>query len=131
MKIVGRWFDTVACTGVAIFASSDVVAVFCGGGHNVAAAGGDHLNPAADEISRQFGEPVIMALRPTEFDRKITALDKAEVSNPSTERGNKRCMSVGGACTQEPDGALLRSSPSRRKYARADQQDDEITASHR
>jgi hypothetical protein len=78
-----------------------------GSGHNVAAAGGDHLNAAADQIVRQFGEPIVMAIRPAEFDRKITAFDISLVRNSGTERGDKRGIRVGAACTQETDRALF------------------------
>jgi hypothetical protein len=41
-----------------------------------ASAVSDHSHPPADQISRQFRQPIIVPRRPTEFDRYVLALDK-------------------------------------------------------
>ncbi len=74
-----------------------------GADHDVAAARDDHLRLAADQISRQFRQPIIMALRPAEFDRQVAPLDIAGFVQCRAKRGDKRGVRVGRARAQETD----------------------------
>jgi len=43
-------------------------------------AGDDHVHLAADQIGGQFGQPIIMTLRPAELDCQVAALRIAGIA---------------------------------------------------
>src|SRR5580700_4197744 len=56
----------------------------------VPAAGGNQVDPAADEIGGQCGQPSIVALGPAVFDRHVLPVDKAGFFQPLAECGHIR-----------------------------------------
>src|SRR5439155_10826384 len=55
-----------------------------------AAARRDYVNLAADEISGQCGQPIVVALCPAVFDRHILSLGVAGFTQPLAERSHRR-----------------------------------------
>jgi len=63
----------------------------------------DQIDPAGDEIGGQSGQPIIMALGPTVFDRYVLSLDVACFAQSLVERGNKRRKRAGRGAVEEAD----------------------------
>ena len=63
----------------------------------------DHVDLAADEVGRQCGQPIIVALGPPVFDRHVLSLDIAGFAQSLPERGHKRCIRAGRGAAEKSD----------------------------
>jgi hypothetical protein len=55
-----------------------------------AVAGDNHGHPAADQIVRQFRQPIASAFRPTRLDRHVAAFGVTDLAQPLPEGREQR-----------------------------------------
>jgi hypothetical protein len=58
-------------------------------------AGHDHVDLAVDEVGGQGGQPIIAALCPAEFDRRVLSLDVVGFAQSLAERDDIECKRAG------------------------------------
>src|SRR5262249_17993388 len=88
--------------------------------------------PAADQIGRQFRQPIIVIVRPEVFDGHVLALDIASFAEPFSECCDKICAPFGRTTEEKPDHwprRLLRVRRERPRCRTAEQR-DELAAPH-
>src|SRR5262249_169325 len=88
--------------------------------------------PAADQIGRQFRQPIIVIVRPEVFDGHVLALDIASFAEPFSECCDKICAPFGRTTEEKPDHwprRLLRVRRDRPR-SRAAEQRDELASPH-
>src|SRR5262249_15693072 len=83
--------------------------------------------PAADQIGRQFRQPIIVIVRPEVFDGHVLALDIASFAEPFSECCDKICAPFGRTTEEKPDHwprRLLRARRERPRRRAAEQRDE-------
>src|SRR5262249_23611426 len=86
--------------------------------------------PAADQIGRQFRQPIIVIVRPEVFDGHVLALDIASFAEPFSECCDKICAPFGRTTEEKPDHwprRLLRVRRDRPRRRAAEQRDEVAT----
>src|SRR6516225_7706258 len=88
-----------------------------------------HLTP--HQIGRQRGQSIVLAVRPTIFDRYVAALDVADLAEAAKKSGYVRRIRARSRLSEEPNDRhlLLRLRCERPRYRRAAQQGDELASS--
>ena len=66
------------------------------------AVGHDDVDLETNQLSRQLGEPVILALRPAEFDDDVLAFDVAEVAQTGSQCFQPACETCGRVGPKNP-----------------------------
>jgi hypothetical protein len=82
----------------------------------------NHVDPAADEVGGQCGQPIIATFRAAVFDRKILSLDVAGFAQSLPERRQKRrCWDRrrDAEVTDDRHRLLLRAQGARRNHRAA------------
>jgi hypothetical protein len=65
--------------------------------------GHDHVHVGANELSRQFGKPLVISFRPAVRDDDVAAFDIAKVTQTRAESLDLACISGRRRTSQEPD----------------------------
>ena len=94
---------------------------------------GDHGHPAADQISHQCRQAIVLALQPVVLDRHVLAVDVAGFVEAFAERGHKARVGIGRPVSDKPDHRqrrLLRARRERPRSRRAAKKRDEIAPLH-
>jgi hypothetical protein len=79
---------------------------------------GDDRHPAADQIGRQFRQPIVLILRPAVLDRHVLALDVAGFVQPFAKRRRTMRHRIGQTRFKISDDWHSRLLPTRRKWPR-------------
>src|SRR5262249_37858387 len=88
---------------------------------------------AADQISRQARQPIVLTLRPAIFDRDVAAFDIAGFGQALVERSQARSIGVGRQAAEIADHrhrSLLRACRERPRRRRTAEQRYELAAVH-
>src|SRR5580704_13115488 len=93
---------------------------------------GNNSHLTANEFGRQFRHPIVLAIRPTIFDRHVPALDMAGFVEALAERAQQVRMYVWRRAVEEPDHRHRRLLRARRERPcrRAAEKANEFTSFH-
>ena len=113
-------------TGIAL------VAPFAASADFTAIDRGNNSHLTANEFGRQFRHPIVLAIRPTIFDRHVPALDMAGFVEALAERAQQVRMYVWRRAVEEPDHRHRRLLRARRERPcrRAAEKANEFTSFH-